>query len=168
MLQKIVLFIFIVSCSHRTESPSKTETSHFSKGEIILSSMLLMNIHDGVMPPLDCVQDREEAELFLRTIRPRMDEVDIYLDQNLQTADGREKLLNECLDNCTCEYIVQMMRENQTDLSSNEKIAWEKILKKYKNEREKQCLSYIQSSYCSSPLQIDLENEKDDFIPSSE
>ncbi len=143
--------------------PSSQEASHFSKGEIILSTSLLMNIHDGLMAPLDCVPDRKEAELLLRVIRPRLDEVDIYIDQRLQGPEKREQLFKECLDNCSCAYLDQMMKENKTALFKEEQKKWNETLKNFKAEREAQCLSYIQSSFCESPLFTEIENEKADF-----
>lgn len=144
--------------------PSSQEASHFSKGEIILSTSLLMNIHDGLMAPLDCVPDRNEAELLLRVIRPRLDEVDVYLDKRLHGPAEREQLFKECLDNCSCAYLDQMMKENKTSLFKEEQKQWSQTIKTYKAEREAQCLSYIQSSFCESPLYTEIENEKADFI----
>ncbi len=168
MFKKIVLLLLIASCSHITETSNPSGSSHFSKGELILTSQLLLNIHDGVMPPLDCVQDREEAEILLRAIHPRMDEVEIYLDKNLQDTNLRGKLLSECSENCTCAYIGQLIKDNNISMSEVEKNDWAKILGLYKKERENQCLSFIQSSYCQSALQTDLDNEKEDFISTEE
>jgi hypothetical protein len=163
MFQKIIFLILITSCSHKAPF-STEETANFSKGEVILSSSLLINIHDGLMPYLDCVPDRKEAELLLRVIRPRLDEVDITLDKKIANQSTREVLFSECTDNCTCAYLDQMLKENKTALFKEEKVQWNKIYNDFKSHREAQCLSYIQSSFCESPLYSEIENEKSDFI----
>ncbi len=141
MFQKIILLILLVGCTHNRPSPFK-EGSGYASGEIILSSMLLINIHDGVMPPLDCVSNQKDAEVLLRVIRPRMEEIDARLDKQLHAPASRQITLNNCLNNCSCHYLDQTLRDSKIALSKDEKKEWAKILKEYKSEREVQCLSY--------------------------
>ena len=162
--QKIIFLLLItISCSHQTKS-SIEEASSVSRGEIILSSNLILKIHDEVMPPLKCVEDRAEAELFLRVMRPRLDEVDLYLSKELDTNKGREAQKEGCFENCTCEYLYVLIKENKVPLTAAEKKDWDQTYHSFKKDREKQCLSYIQQSFCDSALMNDLENEKDDFM----
>lgn len=167
MFQKIILLILLVSCTHNRPSPIK-EGSGYASGEIILSSMLLINIHDGVMPPLECVGGQKDAEILLRVIRPRMEEIDARLDKQLNASQTRLSTLKNCLGNCSCHYLEQTIRDSKLALTKNEKSEWSQILKEYKSEREAQCLSYIQQSFCGSPLQLELDNEKGDFISTEE
>lgn len=162
MFQKIILLLLALSCAHKDKTTN--EVSHFSRGEIILSTTLLMNIHDQIMPPLSCVPTQKEAEVLLRVIRPRLDEVDIYLLAKLDSAPGREVLFNECMVNCTCLYLKQLIKENRTKLYTEEKKRLSTIVKDYKLSRQAQCLSYIQQSFCETPLIQELENEKQDFM----
>lgn len=163
-LKKIALLFLLVSCAHKSPHSEGEDSPAFSKGEVILSTILLINIHDGLMPASTCVADRAEAELFLRVIRPRMDEVDLYLTKELDSPVGRKKLFSECLDNCTCGYLNNMLKDNKTPLGVEEKKEWRKTIKEFKTHRESLCLGYIQQSFCQSALMNDLENEKEDFM----
>lgn len=162
MFQKIILLLLALSCAHNEKTSDGV--SHFSRGEIILSTTLLMNIHDQLMPPLSCVPDQKEAEILLRVIRPRLDEVDIYLLEKLDSPQDREVLFNECMVNCTCLYLKQLIKENRTKLYAEEKKRLSTIVNDYKISRQAQCLSYIQQSFCETPLVQELESEKQDFM----
>lgn len=167
MFKKISFLILLSACAHDSHSPL-IEGPNYAAGEIILSTMLLINIHDGVMPPMDCVANQKEAEILLRVIRPRMDEIDAKLDGQLNSQNKRMETLNKCLDNCSCPYLELTLRDSKIKLTKNEEKSWAETLQNYKTQRATQCLSYIQQSFCGSALQLELDHEKVDFISTEE
>lgn len=163
MFSKILLLLIFSGCSH-FQAPSETSNQRipkeYAQGEIILSVELLTKIFDEEMAPLSCVPTLKEAELLLRTIRPRIDVVQTEMEEKLETKKGVEELISRCDKNCTCGHLDELIREHQISLS----IPQRKKLNLKKSDRElSRCLNYIQSTFCESELYQSLNEEKTDF-----
>ncbi len=166
MFQKVLLILFLVSCSSPEKSVPKAvpvvkdNIKEFSRGELILATQLLTKIFDGEMSPLECVPDRDEASLLLRTIHPRMEIVEDDIEAQLDRPGEVDELIKTCDQNCTCGHIDDLFREHQVQLSKNQK----KILNAKKNDKElNKCLNYEQTTFCQGELYKTLEKEKADF-----
>ncbi len=168
MLSKLTIILFVSSCS--LLSPSQQEvnsttaspqsTKEFSRGELILGTELLAKIFDQEMAPLECVPDIDEASLLLRTIRPRMEVVEDDLQAMLDDPKEITTLIEQCEQNCTCEYIDELLREHQVKLDKKQQKA---MLQKRSEKEINRCLNYVQSTFCKSDLFQTLDREKVDF-----
>ena len=165
-MSKILILAFIlVGCSTaKKQEPVATTPAQppkeFARGEVILATQLLTKIFDGVMAPLACVPDAEEAELLLRTIRPRMEVAQDDTEAMLDNPKDVDELIKTCTANCTCEYVDELLREHLVKLTPAQK----KSLNAKKTEKElNRCMSYVQSTFCQSDLYKTLDEEKSDF-----
>ena len=157
----------LFSCSHQTtqkNSESQTISMHppkdFARGELILATRLLMKIFDQEMSPLACVPDTDEAQLLLRTIRPRMEVVEDDLEASLDDAQEVQKLVESCEKDCTCFYLDELLREHQVILTKKQKV----ILDPKKLEKEAaRCMNFAQTTFCQGELYKELNKEKVDF-----
>jgi hypothetical protein len=144
-----------------TEAPAPASPpKEFSRGELIMGADLLMKIYDGEMAPMACVQDTDEAELLLRTIRPRMEVVQDDLEAVLDDAKAVEELIATCDQNCTCGYVDELLREHQVVISNKLRI---KLNAKKSDKELSRCLNFAQTTFCNSELYKTLNTEKVDF-----
>lgn len=160
----ILAFIILAGCStaKKQEAPTAAQQppKEFARGEVILATQLLTKIFDGVMAPLACVPDAEEAELLLRTIRPRMEVAQDDTEAMLDNPKDVDELIKTCNANCTCEYVDELLREHLVKLTPAQTKSLN--LKKTKKELNR-CMSYVQSTFCQSDLYKTLDEEKSDF-----
>lgn len=165
MFKKIILLILIAGCSTaKVQEPNQKKVvapqREFSHGELILGTQLLTKIFDQEMAPLACVPTIDEAELLLRTIRPRMDIIQDDMEALLDDPREVNDLINTCDQNCTCGYVDELFREHLVLLTPDQR----KILNKKKDEKEvNRCLSFVQATFCQSDLYKTLNTEKVDF-----
>lgn len=164
MFPKILLIFLLVSCSSTRKAVNKTgsaiTTKEFSAGELILGTELLTKIFDEEMAPIKCVPDTDEAEILLRTIRPRMEVVQDDLEATLDSPVAVDNLIKTCDQNCTCGYVDELLREHLVKLTR----AQRKLLNSKKTDKELvRCLNYVQSTFCDSELYKTLDQEKAEF-----
>jgi hypothetical protein len=164
----LTLSLSLFSCSHQaTEKPTPDEKAEiqaaakdFSKGELILATKLLTKIFDKEMAPLACVPDHDEAELLLRTIRPRMEVVEDDLEASLDDAQEVDILIESCEKDCTCFYLDELLREHQVVLTKKQKV----LLNPKRLEKENnRCMNFAQTTFCQGELFKELNKEKADF-----
>ena len=177
MREKIILLslILLVACSSAKQSdvvsnenpasmPGKNEKEikqkEFARGELILATDLLVKIFDKEMAPLSCVPEHDEAELLLRTIRPRMEVVEDDITAMLDDKDEVKKLIDTCSESCICEYVSDLIREHMVPIS---KMEAKNLAKKNTKQETSRCLNYAQTTFCSSELYKALNVEKKDF-----
>lgn len=165
-MSKILIFsfLFILGCSTHKERPEVVKTpaqpKEFARGEVILATQLLTKIFDEEMSPLECVPDKDEAELLLRTIRPRMEVVQDDLEALLDDNKEVDTLIKSCQQNCTCEYVDELLREHLVKLTD----AQRKTLAQKKTPKElSRCMNFVQTTFCQSDLYKTLDAEKADF-----
>lgn len=158
---KLILGILLLSSCAQVQTPVKPHApKEFSHGEVILGTQLLTKIFDQEMAPVACVPDTDEASLLLRTIRPRMEVVEDDLNALLDNAQEIERLVQTCDQNCTCEYIDDILREHLVTLPK----AQRKSLNTKLSEKEmNRCMNFIQTTFCQSDLFKELSKEKVDF-----
>lgn len=172
MLPKILLVLFLTACSSAPEkSAPKTDktpaketttitTKEFSRGELILGTELLTKIFDGEMAPISCVPSNDEAELLLRTIRPRMEVVQDDMEAMMDQPQEVSNLIKTCDQNCTCGYVDELVREHLVNLTAQQR----KSLNAKKSDKELiRCLNYVQTTFCGSELYKTLNHEKAEF-----
>ncbi len=162
----IISLFFVFSCSFLPQSQENTSTlesgprQDFPRGELYLVTEILAKIYDREMTPLVCIPDRGEAELFLRTIRPRMEQVYDDTEAKLDLPEEVENLISTCDQDCTCGLVDDLIREHQVKLSK----AQQKTLNHKVSEKEiNRCLGFTQSTFCQSELYQILNKEKVDF-----
>lgn len=167
MVRVLVMLTLLVSCSTgkkplkdvSVDAP-KSVAKEFAQGEIILATQYLTKIFDQEMAPGTCVPDKDEAELLLRTIRPRMEMVSDDIEASLDNTQEVEKLIKDCDKNCTCGYLDELLREHLVPLNKTQK----KMMNAKKSEKEmSRCMNYVQSTFCQSELYQTLNQEKVDF-----
>ena len=132
----------------------------FSRGELYLATELLAKIFDREMAPLNCVPDKNEAELLLRTIRPRMEQVYDDTEAMLDKSEDVEKLISTCEQDCTCGLVDDLLREHQVQIS---KAQQKKLGQKVSEKEISRCLEFTQNTFCQSDLFRTLDKEKVDF-----
>jgi hypothetical protein len=172
MCQKLSYFLilFLIACSSpktnqapplKDAAPHVSETAkEFSRGEIILATELLVKIFDQEMGPLACVPDHEEAELLLRTIRPRMEVIEDDLGALLDNKEEVKKLIKTCDQSCICGYVDELLREHMVVLSKDEN----KLMNAKKTPKEiSRCFNYAKETFCQGELYKELNKEKADF-----
>lgn len=158
---KLITFFLILSCSTTKDYRASREDApkDFSPRELITSAQMLTKIYDEQMPPLSCVSDTDSAELLLRTLRPRLevvvDDIEVVLDQDHEVSS----LINNCQNDCTCEFIDEIFREHQLTLSKRQV----KTLSKGIKANEGTCLKARAENFCNSVLFEELDKEKEDF-----
>ena len=168
MSKKLVVFVLflLVGCSTAVKKETPTapvqpaQPKEFSRGELILGTQLLTKIFDQEMAPLECVPDSEEAELLLRTIRPRMEVVQDDMEAMLDDPKDITEMIRTCDQNCTCGYVDELFRENQVSLNKTQR----KNLAAKKTDKEiNRCMNFVQTTFCSGELYKTLNVEKADF-----
>ncbi len=172
MLQKILLALLITACSsspdknlHKTNKASPSESTptiakEFSRGELILGTELLTKIFDEEMSPIACVPSSNEAELLLRTIRPRMEIVQDDMEALMDHPQEVSKLIKSCDRNCTCGYVDELVREHLVNLTPLQR----KTLNTKNSDKElNRCMNYVQTTFCGSELYKTLNKEKAEF-----
>lgn len=174
MFHKLILLTLLVSCANveknnnkknQTDKPetvnhSDITTKEFSRGELILGTELLTKIFDGEMSPISCVPSADEAELLLRTIRPRMEVAQGDLEAMMDSPEEVNNLIKTCDQNCTCGYVDELIREHLVNLTK----AQRKLLNSKNTDKELvRCLNYVQSTFCQSELFKTLNKEKSEF-----
>lgn len=125
-----------------------------------MGGQLLMKIFDQEMAPLKCVPDTEEASLLLRTLAPRLEAVQDELEAKLDQEPEVKEMVQKCEQNCTCEYLDDLLREHLVSLSPE--------VRRTLDQKKKQkdlgtCLNYLQGTFCNSDLYKALDQEKKDF-----
>lgn len=169
--------LLLVSCSsipdNSRETPSTEKTTEkkpsptsdittkeFSRGELILGTELLTKIFDLEMAPIECVKSIDEAEILLRTIRPRMEVAQNDLEAMMDNSEEVQDLIKTCDQNCTCGYVDELVREHLVNLTKtqrdilNEKISGKELAR---------CMNYVQTTFCESELYKTLNHEKSEF-----
>lgn len=177
MFSKLILLILLVSCSHVEKNGnnknknnknnnsekinhSDITTKEFSRGELILGTELLTKIFDGEMSPISCVPSADEAELLLRTIRPRMEVAQGDLEAMMDNPEAVNNLIKTCDQNCTCGYVDELIREHLVNLTK----AQRKLLNSKNTDKELvRCMNYVQNTFCQSELYKTLNKEKSEF-----
>lgn len=170
MFAKIFLILLLTACSSpvKKEAPapvkekpeSNLTTKEFSHGELILGTELLTKIFDEEMSPIQCVKDAQEAEILLRTIRPRMEVVQDDIEAVLDNPVEVQKLIKSCDKNCTCGFVDEILREHLVTLTKTQR----KELNAKKTDKELvRCMNYVQSTFCQSELFKTLDQEKAEF-----
>jgi hypothetical protein len=163
-MKPLLLLLFIMACTTQV-SPTKkrdaqAESKEFSASEIIISHTLIEKIFDKQMPPLACIEDVSEAELFLRTLTPRMEMVEDEIMATFDEPKRVEEILKTCEKECTCSFIMDLLKENEVSLSKKIK----NDLSPVKLEKQlNKCLSFYSTSFCQSEIYQQLEIEKDEF-----
>lgn len=162
---KLISLLVLMACStgqNLNQSKSVVDREalkDFSPRELITTTQMLTKIYDGDMKHLSCVPDQPEAELLLRTLRPRMevviDDIEALFDQDQEI----NSLVNNCKTDCTCEFIDELFREHQIALTK----AQSKNITQGIAENKKSCLSQRAKTFCSSTLKKELDKEKSDF-----
>jgi hypothetical protein len=168
MFKQLFLIFLLAACSSVTrpplpaneKAPSVSGQEDFSSGELILGTQLLTKIFDQEMAPLECVEDTEEAELLLRTIRPRMEVVQDDLEAILDDPAEIDKLIKTCEQNCSCSYIEDLLREHQVTLTKGQR---KMIVEKKSAKEVSRCLNFSRKTFCQSELYKILNQEKQDF-----
>ena len=160
----VLILILMAGCSSApkkvAETVPPTPPKEFSRGEIILGTQLLTKIFDKEMAPLACVPDTQEAELLLRTIRPRMEVVQDDLEAELDDPKAVNELIKTCDQNCTCGHLDELLREHLVHLTKLQRAT----LNKKKSDKElNRCMSYVQNTFCQGELFKTLDQEKADF-----
>ena len=128
--------------------------------KVIQSNTLLTKIYEGEIKPLSCVEDKEEAELFLRTLASRFDNVSDDYQSKLDDQDEIKNLINNCESNCTCDFLEELLKENEIDLTPAQSAQFKKIKLKKVTEV---CSAQIEELFCQSQLFRELDKEKDLF-----
>lgn len=173
MFPKLILLILLVSCANveknktnnhndrpETVNHSDITTKEFSRGELILGTELLTKIFDGEMSPISCVPSADEAELLLRTIRPRMEVVQDDMEAMMDRPQDVDNLIKTCDQNCTCGYVDELIREHLVNLTK----AQRKLLNSKKTDKDlSRCLNYVQTTFCQGELYKTLNKEKSEF-----
>lgn len=172
MLPKILLMLLVTACSTAPEKPSpeknkspapessQISTKEFSRGELILGTELLTKIFDGEMSPIACVPNSDEAELLLRTIRPRMEVVQDDLEAMMDRPKDVANLIKTCNQNCTCGYVDELVREHLVNLTKSQR---KELNRKNSDKELVRCLNYVQNTFCGSELYKTLNQEKAEF-----
>lgn len=160
MPAKIILLLILCSCTMIKKSEIPYEPKEFSRGEIILGTQLLTKIFDREMAPLACVPDVDEASLLLRTIHPRMEMIQDDLEAILDDESKVKELIGSCDQNCTCQYLDELLREHLVVLDKGMRADLEK---KKKQKDLNSCLNYSKETFCQSELYKALNVEKADF-----
>ena len=158
---KIVFLLFITyACSHIEEPRKPHAPKEFSRDEIIRSASLLTKIFDMEASTLACVPDTDEASLLLRTLRPRMDVVQDDLEAMLDDPKAVDSLISTCAQECTCQFIDDLLREHLVTLNTVQK----KKMNSNKNPAQlKKCTENIRKGFCQSEFYQELNKEKADF-----
>lgn len=158
---KIISLVFILSCStlSHKRAPDDGAPKDFSPRELITTSQMLTKIYDMQSPPLSCVLDEQAAELLLRTIRPRLEVVIDDIEAVLDRTSEVKSLVNNCENDCTCEFIDEIFREHQIPQTKVQIAA----IKKGIAANEKVCLQQRRKQFCESALFKELDKEKSDF-----
>ena len=162
---KFIILISIVSACSSVQAPKNdpepiTMQKEFSSGELILATELLLKIYDNEMAPLECVPDKEEAGLLIRTIRPRMEVVYDDTEAVLDNPKEVDKLINTCEQHCTCGFVDYLIREHLVNLTRSQR---KKLSSKKTDKELNRCMNYAQSTFCQSELLKTLNKEKSDF-----
>jgi hypothetical protein len=152
---------FTLSCAQHKDLALVNQTGPVEIDyKVIQSNTLLTKIYEGEIKPLSCVADKEEAELFLRTLASRFDIVSDDYQSRLDDQDEIKNLINNCESNCTCDFLEELLKENEIDLTPAQSAQFKKI--KFKKVTEA-CTAQIEESFCQSRLFRELEKEKDLF-----
>lgn len=161
MSAKLAFTLILLSACSSLEQPTNPKIAkEFSRGEIILSTQLLVKIFDQEMAALGCVPDTDEASLLLRTIRPRMEVVEDNMEALLDRPEEVDKLINDCEQSCTCGHIDDLLREHLVTLSKDQR----KKLNSKKSDKElNRCMNFAMTTFCQSELYQELNKEKVDF-----
>ena len=161
MSVKIILLFILSSCSLvKAPSSQMVAPADFSQGEVLMAGQLLTKIFDGEMAPLDCVPDRDEAGLLLRTINPRMELVQDDFEAMLDEPKSINKLINSCDKDCSCGLMDDLIREHLVNLDKKQRANLEA---KKKEKDQNSCLNFAKETFCSSELFKALNKEKADF-----
>ncbi len=161
MSVKVILLFIICSCSMvKTPEQKISKDNEFSQGEVLIANQLLTKIYDGEMATLECVPDREESGLLLRTINPRMDMIQDDLEALLDDPKEINKLIDSCEKDCSCGLVDELIREHLVTLDKKQKA---KLEAKRKEKDLKTCLNYAKETFCTSELFKVLNKEKVDF-----
>ena len=132
----------------------------FSRGEIILASELLNKIFDQEMAPISCVPDIQEASLLLRTLQPRLDEIEDDLSSRMDDPAAVAGLIGSCEENCTCFHVSDLFREHLVPLTKTQKLT---LSKKMTPKEQTRCFTFIKETFCKGDLYKALNSEKGDF-----
>jgi hypothetical protein len=160
-LTVILILGFTFSCAQHKDLTFVNQTGPVEiDNQVIQSNTLLTKIYEGEIKPLGCIEDKEEAELFLRTLASRFDIVSDDYQSRLDDQDEIKKLINNCESNCTCDFLEELLKENEIDLTPAQSAQFKKI--KFKKMTEA-CTAQIEESFCQSQLFRELEKEKDLF-----
>jgi hypothetical protein len=162
---KFIILICIVSACSSVQAPKNdpnpiTMQKEFPSGELNLATELLLKIYDNEMAPLECVPDKEEAALLLRTIRPRMEVVYDDTEAVLDNPKEVDKLINTCEQHCTCGFVDELIREHLVNLTRSQR---KKLSSKKTDKELNRCMNYAQVTFCQSELFKTLNQEKSDF-----
>jgi hypothetical protein len=170
MFKNLAALLLLTACAMTAQkapvlTPPAAETAaapakEFSWGEIILATELLTRIFDQQMAPLECVPDTDEAQLLLRTVRPRMEIVMDDMEAMLDDPKEVDQLVKTCDQNCTCGYVDELLREHLVNLTKSQR----KTITAKKSDKEiARCMNYVQTTFCQSDLYKTLNKEKADF-----
>ncbi len=157
----IPLLLFLVACSTKLETPKTDKTStDFAPGEVILAWEYLNKVFDQEISPTNCVPDKDEASLLLRTLNPRMEVVQDDIEALLDDEKAISHMIKNCRQDCTCHYLEDLLREHLVTLTKEQQL---NLDQQQKQRDRNSCLRFIQETFCQSELYKALENEKKDF-----
>ena len=157
-LMCILLFIS-VSCTHQSrQAPTPSPLNEMQN--IILANELLTKIYEGVLSPNKCIVDKEEAELLLKTLGPKFEEVVDQYQAKLDDDTEIENFVKSCGATCTCHFIQELFTQNEIKISK--KLNTE-IKTQISGQVFKACLVNYQLNFCQSELYLNLEKEKESF-----
>ncbi len=160
-LRFIPILGFILSCAQheKTNRPDQIAVEEIDN-QVIQFNALLTKIYEGKIKPLSCIEDKEEAELLLRALASRFDSVTDVYQSRLDHQDEIQDLINNCESNCTCDYVEELFKENEIELSTPQSAQFNQIKAKMVS---KNCTDQIQKIFCQSQLFRELDKEKDHF-----
>lgn len=164
-IKKAITFVsilgFTLSCAQHKNLALDNQTGLVEiDNQVIQSNTLLTKIYEGEIKPLRCIEDKEEAELFLRALASRFDTVSDDYQSKLDNQDEIKNLINNCESNCTCDFLEELLKENEIDLTPAQSAQFKKIKIKKVTET---CTAQIEELFCQSQLFRELDKEKDLF-----
>lgn len=158
---KLLMTLFFVACAQIKTPPSApVPPKNFPSADVIQATQLLTRIFDGEIKGIRCVPSAEEASLLLRTLRPRMEVVEDDLQAHLDHPSTIQQLLVSCQQQCTCQYVDELIRENNIVLSKKER---GQLNTRISDKENKRCSTAFMQTFCQGELFQTLDNEKAEF-----
>lgn len=145
-MRTLVALLVLSGCATGGSSPGPV--TEFSVGK------LLLHLHDNEKT-LECVAD---PALYLRTLRPRLEEQEEALKAYLQAKNPPPE---SCLPSCVCDEWLDANAQISQAVFRGKKL---RDLQDYaRNQPLALCIKDAAKNFCGSPLEKVLSREKEDF-----